>query len=115
MLLFHIPYTKEILKKNFFIKNPSINKNGLLFSGKILSKYDGIIQANGLYNVKLGEIVYVIKTTKNNKIEGNATKNNVSLQLYGLVFNLTKNEVGIMFFGSTKSISVWHSIFRSRK
>jgi hypothetical protein len=23
--------------------------------------------------------------------------------------------VGIMFFGSTKSISVWHSIFRSRK
>jgi len=76
----------------------------LLFTGKILSKYDGIIKANGLYNVKLGELVYVKK---------NITKKNV--KLYGLVFNLTKNEVGIMFFGSTKTIAVGQYIYRSKK
>ena len=35
--------------------------------------------------------------------------------MYGLVFNLTKNEVGIMFFGTNKSIAVVQSIYRSRK
>jgi len=35
--------------------------------------------------------------------------------MYGLVFNLTKNEVGIMFFGTTKSIAVGQYIYRSRK
>jgi proton translocating ATP synthase F1 alpha subunit len=79
-----------------------------LFSGKILSKYDGIIKANGLYNAKLGEIVYVLKTQK----IGNNT--NV-IKVFGLVFNLTKNEVGIMFFGSTKSIAVGQHIYRSKK
>jgi proton translocating ATP synthase F1 alpha subunit len=117
---FHINFTSLIVNKKFFIKNPSVNKEGLLFSGRILSKYDGIIKANGLYNVKLGEIVYVIKSSNKelesfeNKEIGKSKTNN-SIQLYGLVFNLTKNEVGIMFFGSTKSIAVGQSIYRSRR
>lgn len=117
---FHVKYTNVILNKKFFIKNPAVNKEGLLFSGRILSKYDGIIKANGLYNVKLGEIVYVIKSS-NNELESIETKEisksktNNSIQLYGLVFNLTKNEVGIMFFGSTKSIAVGQPIYRSRR
>ena len=35
--------------------------------------------------------------------------------MYGLVFNLTKNEVSIIFFGTTKFIAVGQSIYRSRK
>jgi len=104
---FHKNYYKKVLNKKFFINNPQLNKEALLFSGKILSKYDGIIKANGLYNVKLGEIVYVIKFDKSSV--SNFKK------MYGLVFNLTKNEVGIMFFGTTKSIAVGQSIYRSRK
>lgn len=117
---FHVSFTNIILNKKFFIKNPAVNKEGLLFSGRILSKYDGIIKANGLYNVKLGEIVYVIKSS-NKELESIETKEisksktNNNIQLYGLVFNLTKNEVGIMFFGSTKSIAVGQSIYRSRR
>jgi proton translocating ATP synthase F1 alpha subunit len=101
---FHKKYTKLVLKRKFFIQNPNTNTDVLLFSGRILSKYDGIIKANGLYNVKLGELVYVRKNV-NNKIK----------KLYGLVFNLTKNEVGIMFFGSTQTIAVGQYIYRSKK
>ena len=64
---FHKKYTKLVLKRKFFIQNPNTNTDVLLFSGRILSKYDGIIKANGLYNVKLGELVYVRKNV-NNKI-----------------------------------------------
>ena len=64
------------------------------------------IKTNGLFSVKLGEIVYVIKLDK---------KSVEFKKMYGLVFNLTKNEVGIMFFGTNKSIAVVQSIYRSRK
>ena len=103
---FHKNYVKKTISRKFLINNPQINKELLLFSGKILSKYDGIIKANGLYNVKLGEIVYVLKYDKNSAD---------FKKMYGLVFNLTKNEVGIMFFGTTKSIAVGQYIYRSRK
>ena len=101
---FHKKYTKLLLKRKFFIQNPNNITDVLLFCGRILSKYDGIIKANGLYNVKLGELVYIRKFF-NKKIQ----------KLYGLVFNLTKNDVGIMFFGSTKSIAVGQYIYRSKK
>ena len=103
-LNFHKNFTRVVIRQNFFIKNPNINVDVLIFSGKILSKYDGIIKANGLFNVKLGELVYVRKII-NNKL----------LKLSGLTFNLSKNEVGIMFFGSTKGIAVGQSIYRSKK
>ena len=57
---FHKNYTKLLLKRKFFIQNPNIITDVLLFCGRILSKYDGIIKANGLYNVKL-----IIKKFKN--------------------------------------------------
>ena len=63
-----------------------INEGGL-----ILSKYDGIIKASGLQNAKLGELVFVVMKT-GSKIS----------KIFGLTFNLTKTEAGIMFFGSTK-------------
>ena len=46
---------------NFIIKNPNTNTDVLIFSGRILSKYEGIVKANGLYNVNLVELVYVRK------------------------------------------------------
>lgn len=101
---FHRKYTKQILKKNFFIKNPNLNEDLLLFAGTVLSKYDGIIKASGLYNVKLGELVYIRKVI-NDKVS----------RLLGLTFNLAKNEVGVMFFGTTKSIVVGEAIYRSFK
>ncbi len=58
---FHKNYTKLLLKRKFFIQNPNIITDVLLFCGRILYKYDdGIIKANGLYNVKL-----IIKKFKN--------------------------------------------------
>jgi len=97
---FYTYYIIKILMTNLFNKN----QQKLLFSGRILSKYDGIIKASGLYSVKLGELVYIKKFI-----------NNIAKKLYGLVFNLTKIEVGIMFFGSTKSIAVGQFIYRSKK
>jgi len=81
-------------KKSSTLKESNLNSK-LIFSGRILSKYDGIIKASGLYSVKLGELVYVKKFI-----------NNLANKLYGLIFNLTKFEVNIMFFGSTKGIAV---------
>ena len=77
----HKNYQTKILNKRFFLNNPILKKESLLFSAKILSKYDGIIKANGLFSVKLGEIVYVIKLDK---------KSVEFKKMYGLVFNLTK-------------------------
>ncbi len=56
---FHKKYTKLVLKRIFFIQNPNNNTDVLLFSGRIF------IKANGLYNVKLGKLVYVRKNSKN--------------------------------------------------
>jgi proton translocating ATP synthase F1 alpha subunit len=109
---FHKDYTDYVITKNKLIHPKAKRSIQSLFSGKILSKYDGIIKANGLYKVKLGELVYVKKYATNlvaNKQKGKK----VAKKLYGLVFNLTKTEVGIMFFGSTKSIFVGQYIFRS--
>ena len=76
-----------------------INEGGL-----ILSKYDGIIKASGLQNAKLGELVFVVRKT-GSKIS----------KIFGLTFNLTKTEAGIMFFGSTKNIRVGQRIYRTKK
>ena len=94
------------------IKNIDSDRNKKLIitsRGNVLSKYDGIIKARGLHNVKLGELVYTVKYHQ--KECGTIYKD----KAYGLVFNLTKSEVGIMFFGSTKNISVGQLIFRSYK
>jgi len=105
--IYHKNYTFSTIidfnKKSSTLKESNLNSK-LIFSGRILSKYDGIIKASGLYSVKLGELVYVKKFI-----------NNLANKLYGLVFNLTKSEVGIMFFGSTKGIAVGQFIYRSKK
>ena len=57
-----------------------------------------------LYSVKVKELIYIKKFI-----------NNLANKLYGLVFNLIKSEIGIMFFGSTKRITVGQFIYRSKK
>jgi len=91
------------------IKKSTVNVKAV-YTGKILTKYDGIIKANGLNSVKLGELVYVRKLIK----DPNSSYTSIT-KLYGLVFNLTKLETGIMFFGSTKNIKVGQTIYRSYK
>jgi len=119
-------WKKNYIKKNFqnnylstfhkSLKQAQVKANkkeyGLtsIYTGKILTKYDGIIKANGLNSVKLGELVYV------RRLKQSTTDNTVTVtKLYGLVFNLTKLETGIMFFGSTKSIAIGQIIYRSYK
>ena len=59
---FHKKYIKLVLKRKFFIQNQNNNSNVLLFSGKILSKYESILKASGFfYIIKLVDLFYVTK------------------------------------------------------
>ena len=88
-------------KKNLIT---DIVKKSIKESGLILSKYDGIVKASGLKKVKLGELVFAVRKL-----------NNHFYKSYGLIFNLTKTEAGIMFFGSTKDLRVGQRIFRTKE
>jgi len=95
---------KAVYQKHFKSLSNTQVRDSINEGGLILSKYDGIIKASGLQNTKLGELVFVVRSV-----------NNTIKKVYGLVFNLTKVETGIMFFGSTKNIRVGQRIYRSKK
>ena len=87
-------FTRELLEKAAKINVKNIDKADY---GQIVEIGDGVAVANGLDGVTMGEIVLL--------------KNNI----YGLVLNLKRDEVGLIIFGNYEEIKVGDVVFATHQ